>query len=108
MDYLNPLGNNLVYCLAVEKLLAWNSQARAVHPGDDVELQRISSHLVWLGTHAIRPGGDDRFSLLLPGARRDIEAFRIVSGQRMMTSTFESVAWHLIRLPAGGRQLNVS
>ncbi len=57
MDYLNPLGNNLVYCLAVEKLLGLEVPKRAQYIRVMmVELQRISSHLVWLGTHAIDMG----------------------------------------------------
>src|SRR2546422_3448290 len=57
MDYLNPLGNNLVYCLAVEKLLGLQVPRRAQYIRVMmVELQRISSHLVWLGTHAIDLG----------------------------------------------------
>ena len=57
MDYLNPLGNNLVYCLAVEKLLGLEIPKRAQYIRVMmVELQRISSHLVWLGTHAIDLG----------------------------------------------------
>ena len=57
MDYLNPLGNNLVYCLAVEKLLGLEVPKRAQYIRVMmVELQRISSHLVWLGTHAIDLG----------------------------------------------------
>src|SRR6267378_6925818 len=49
MDYLNPLGNNLVYCLAVEKLLGIEIPKRAQYIRVMmVELQRISSHLVWL------------------------------------------------------------
>src|SRR5216684_1787972 len=57
MDYLNPLGNNLVFCLAVEKLLGLEIPKRAQYIRVMmVELQRISSHLVWLGTHAIDLG----------------------------------------------------
>src|SRR5256886_13552799 len=57
MDYLNPLGSNLVYCLAVEKLLGLEVPKRAQYIRVMmVELQRISSHLVWLGTHAIDLG----------------------------------------------------
>src|SRR5579885_527531 len=49
MDYLSPLGNNLVYCLAVEKLLGLEVPKRAQYIRVMmVELQRISSHLVWL------------------------------------------------------------
>src|SRR6516165_7790442 len=53
MDYLNPLGNNLVYCLAVEKLLGLGVPKRAQYIRVMmVELQRISSPLFWFGTHA--------------------------------------------------------
>jgi len=71
MDYLNPLGNNLVYCLAVEKLLGLEIPKRAQYIRVMmVELQRISSHLVWLGTQCDRPGGDDRFSFTASGSAK--------------------------------------
>ena len=56
MDYLNPLGNNLAYVMAGEKLLGLeipNAQTIRVLM---CELQRIGSHLVWLGTHALDIG----------------------------------------------------
>src|SRR2546430_11397191 len=57
MDYLNPLGNNLAYVMAVEKLLGLEIPERAQTIRVLMcELQRIASHLVWLGTHALDLG----------------------------------------------------
>ncbi|TLN09777.1 NADH-quinone oxidoreductase subunit D, partial [bacterium] len=54
LDYLNPLGNNLTYCLAVEKLTELDVPARAQAIRVILtELQRISSHLLWLGTSGL-------------------------------------------------------
>ena len=54
LDYLNPLGNNLVYCLAVEKLLELDVPPRAQALRVILaELTRINSHLVWVGTSAV-------------------------------------------------------
>ncbi len=54
MDYLNNLGNNLAYCLAIEKLVDLDVPPRAqVIRVLLTELQRITSHLVFLGTHAL-------------------------------------------------------
>jgi NADH-quinone oxidoreductase subunit D len=89
LDYLAPLSNNLCYCLAVEKLLGLEVPKRAQYIRVLLtELTRISSHLVWLGTHAIDLGA---MSVFLYGFREREELqkiFELVSGQRMMTSYF--------------------
>jgi len=87
MDYLNPLGNNLVYCLAVEKLLDLQVPKRAQYFRIlMVELQRISSHLVWLGTHAIDMGAMSVFLYCFREREEILKIFEFVAGQRMMTS----------------------
>jgi len=87
MDYLNPLGNNLAYCLAVEKLLGLEIPKRAQYIRVMmVELQRISSHLVWLGTHAIDMGAMSVFLYCFREREEILKIFEMFSGQRMMTS----------------------
>jgi NADH-quinone oxidoreductase subunit D len=89
IDYLCPMTNNLVYCLAVEKLLGLEIPERAqVLRVLLNELTRIQSHLVWLGTHAMDIGALTMF-LYCWREREDIlRIFEAVSGQRMMTSYF--------------------
>jgi len=89
IDYLNPLGNNLVYCLAVEKLLGLEIPKRAQYIRVLLtELQRISSHLVWLGTHAIDLGAMSVFLYCFREREEILKIFEFVAGQRMMTSYF--------------------
>lgn len=57
MDYLGPQSNSLGYVMAVEKLLGLQMPERVQHIRVLIaELQRISSHLVWLGTHGMEVG----------------------------------------------------
>jgi NADH-quinone oxidoreductase subunit D len=105
IDYLNPLGNNLAYCLAVEKLLGLEEPKRAQYIRVMlVELQRISSHLVWLGTHALEMGA---MSVLLYCFREREEILKIFerfTGQRMMTS-FIRIGGVALQPPAGWREM---
>ena len=89
IDYLAPLSNNLVYCLAAEKLLGleipplaqWTRVMLA-------EFTRLNSHLVWLGTHAIDIGAMSVFLYCFREREEILRIFEMFSGQRMMTSYF--------------------
>jgi len=104
MDYLNPLGNNLVYALAVEKLLGLEVPKRAQYIRVMmVELQRISSHLVWLGTHAIDLGAMSVFLYCFREREEILKLFEFFAGQRMMTS-YIRIGGVAVDPPAGWRE----
>jgi NADH-quinone oxidoreductase subunit D len=89
IDYLAPLSNNLGYCLAVEKLLGIEAPKRAQYIRVMLtELTRISSHLVWVGTHAIDLGAMSVFLYTFREREEIQKIFEFISGQRMMTSYF--------------------
>src|SRR5213596_2938522 len=105
IDYLNPLGNNLVYCLAVAKLLGLAVPKRAQYIRVMmVELQRISSHLVWLGTHAIDLGAMSVFLYCFREREVILNIFEMFSGQRMMTS-YIRIGGLALDPPAGWQQV---
>jgi NADH-quinone oxidoreductase subunit D len=104
IDYLSPLGNNLVYCLAVEKLLGLEIPKRAQYIRVMmVELQRISSHLVWLGTHAIDLGAMSVFLYCFREREEILKIFEMFAGQRMMTS-YIRIGGVALEPPAGWRE----
>lgn len=87
MDYMYTMGNNLVYCLAVEKLTELKSPARA----DAIrvillELSRLQSHLLWIGTSALDLGAMSVFLYAMREREMILDVFELVSGQRMMTT----------------------
>ncbi len=89
IDYLCPMINNLCYVMAVEKLLGMEIPPRAVWMRVLLaELQRISSHLVWLGTHAMDIGAMSVFLYCFREREDLLRIYEMVSGQRMMTSYF--------------------
>jgi NADH-quinone oxidoreductase subunit D len=89
IDYLCPMTNNLCYVLAVEKLLAIEPPPRAQFIRVLLnELTRITSHLVWLGTHALDIGAMTVFLYCFREREEILRLFEDVSGQRMMTSYF--------------------
>ena len=87
MDYLNNIGNNLVYCLAIEKLVDLDVPLRAQAVRVILtELQRIASHLVWLGTSSLDLAAMSTFLYCFREREIILDIFEMCSGQRMMTS----------------------
>ncbi len=101
MDYLSGMNNNLAYCLAVEKLLDLEvpprGQAIRVLMG---ELQRIASHLVWLGTHAMDIGAMALFFYCFREREAILNMFEQVSGARL-TPAYIRVGGVAMVLPVG-------
>lgn len=87
VDYLANLSNNLCYALAIEKLLGLEIPPMAQWMRVMlVELTRLNSHLVWLGTHAIDLGAMSVFFYCFREREDILNIFEMFSGQRMMTS----------------------
>jgi NADH-quinone oxidoreductase subunit D len=101
MDYLNPLGNNLAYVMAVEKLLGVEIPERAqVIRVLFCELQRIASHLVWLGTHALDIGAMSVFFYCFREREKILNLIEAASGGRLTPSYFR-IGGLMMDLPAG-------
>jgi NADH-quinone oxidoreductase subunit D len=89
MDYLNPLGNNLAYVMAAEKLLDLEIPPRAqIIRVLFCELQRIASHMVWLGTHALDIGAMSVFFYCFRQREKILNLIESASGGRMTSMTF--------------------
>jgi NADH-quinone oxidoreductase subunit D len=101
MDYLNPLGNNLAYVMAAEKLLALEIPERAQTIRVLMcELQRIASHLVWLGTHALDIGAMTVFFYCFREREKILNIIEAASGGRLTPSYFR-IGGLMMDLPSG-------
>jgi len=101
MDYLNPLGNNLAYVMAAEKLLSLEIPERAQTIRVLMcELQRIASHLVWLGTHALDIGAMTVFFYCFREREKILNIIEAASGGRLTPSYFR-IGGLMMDLPAG-------
>ncbi|MCB9455218.1 MAG: NADH dehydrogenase (quinone) subunit D [Anaerolineaceae bacterium] len=89
MDYLSPMSNNMAFCMAIEKLVDLDVPERAqVIRVMLLEMSRIASHLVWLGTHALDLGAMSVFLYAFRERERILTMFEMLAGQRMMGSYF--------------------
>src|SRR6185312_542404 len=86
MDYLAPSSNALCYALAVEKLLGVTDKippkAQAIRLLQ-MELTRIASHCVWLGTHAIDLGAISCFFYAFDIRENILDLSEATGGARM-------------------------
>jgi NADH-quinone oxidoreductase subunit D len=86
MDYVSYYFNAMAYCGAVESLLGLEVPKRAqylrvIH----LELNRLASHLVWLGTSCLDLGAISMFWYGLREREQILDLFEMSSGQRMHT-----------------------
>jgi NADH-quinone oxidoreductase subunit D len=86
MDYLAYYFNAMAYCGAVETLLELDvpkrgQYLRVLH----LELNRIMSHMVWLGTSALDLGAISMFWYCFRDRETILDLFEMSSGQRMHT-----------------------
>jgi NADH-quinone oxidoreductase subunit D len=101
MDYLAYYFNAMAFCGAVETLVGVEVPKRAqylrvIH----LELNRIMSHLVWLGTSALDLGAISMFWYCFREREQILDLFEMSSGQRMHTRYFQ-VGGVFEDIPAG-------
>ncbi|MFN2159776.1 MAG: NADH dehydrogenase (quinone) subunit D [Anaerolineales bacterium] len=87
LDYLNNLGNNLTYCMAIEKLTGLDvpERAQAIRV-IMAELQRIASHLIFLATTGLDVNATSVWMYCFREREMILDIFEMCSGQRMMTT----------------------
>ena len=104
MDYLAYFFNMQAYCGAVERLIGLDLPPRAeylriIH----LELNRIHSHLVWLGTTALDLGAISMFWYCFRDRDKVLDLFEMSAGQRMHTRYFQ-VGGVIEDIPVGFEQ----
>src|SRR5205823_7766842 len=90
MDYLSYYFNALAYCMAIERLLDEEVPPRAqylrvIH----LELNRIASHLFWLGTSALDLGAISLLWYALRDREKILDIFEMSSGHRLHPRYFQ-------------------
>jgi NADH-quinone oxidoreductase subunit D len=89
MDYVAAVSNGLGYCLAVEKLLNAEATPRAQAVRVILtELNRIASHLLWLGTHALDIGAITPLFYTMREREECLNIFEKYCGARLTTHAF--------------------
>src|SRR5688572_5380821 len=104
MDYLGAQSNSLAFCLSVEKLLGVEMPERV----KDIrvliaELQRIASHLVWLGTHGLEIGAVSVMMYCFREREQLLNLNEMLAGFRMFPSYLRKPASISFRLRSCSR-----
>ena len=88
-DYVAAVSNGLGYCQAVEMLLGTEAPPRAAWVRTILtELQRIASHLLWLGTHALDIGAITPVFYTFREREEILKIFEKYCGARLTTHAF--------------------
>jgi NADH-quinone oxidoreductase subunit D len=89
LDYVANFNNELVYCQAVEKLMGLEVSERAEYVRVILcELNRIASHLLYVGTIGLDAGAMTPTMFAFRGRERIQSLFEAISGARMMHNYF--------------------
>jgi NADH-quinone oxidoreductase subunit D len=90
VDYVSFQSNELVYVLAIEKLLGIQVPRRATWARMALtELNRIHSHLIWLGTSALELGAISLLWYTFDDRDVILDLFEMAGGTRMHTRYFQ-------------------
>jgi len=87
LDYISSMANNVGYCVAVERLFGIEPPERAKFIRTMMfEMTRISSHIIWIGTHALDIGAMTVFLYSFREREWLLDLFEMVCGARLTVS----------------------
>ncbi|NOZ24687.1 MAG: NADH dehydrogenase (quinone) subunit D [Nitrospirae bacterium] len=87
LDYISSMSNNVGYCLAVERLFGIEAPDRAKFIRTIVcEMTRISSHIIWIATHALDLGAMTVFLYSFREREWLLDLFEKLCGARLTVS----------------------
>lgn len=87
LDYISSMTNNIGYCLAIERLMGIEPPPRAKFIRTMVsEMTRLSSHLLWLATHALDIGAMTVFLYAFREREQILQFFEKICGARLTVS----------------------
>ncbi len=87
LDYISSMNNNVGYVNAVERLFGIEAPERAKFIRTMVaEMGRISSHIIWLGTHVLDIGATTPFLYGMRERERILDLFEMLCGARLTVS----------------------